>query len=303
MNVKPISLLLSIWVTIISGQMLATTKWSISDPHKEGWTEIAKAKQYFHNSDLQRQWADAALAKISFDAKDNVLDFGCGDGKISAAIHHRVASVTGVDLSEAMIDFAQRKYPQAQFSRLEFKLAKSTDFSDLTFAGKFDKVVSFCVFHLVKSPVATLRNIRTHMQKGGQFLWVIPSISDENKFVQAALPTLHRFKISLPGNQPMKDNDNIRLPKETAGILTKAGFEVLSVEHKVERYYFYDDAEFLQWAKGTISANWGISNTIEDSFYQNFITEYLTLDPAARTKNGSFAPQMSHLVAIAKNPG
>lgn len=50
----------------------------------QGWNCDELAKMYFHNSEIQRQWAWESLSKVSFSGSEKILDFGCGDGKISA---------------------------------------------------------------------------------------------------------------------------------------------------------------------------------------------------------------------------
>jgi ubiquinone/menaquinone biosynthesis C-methylase UbiE len=61
-------------------------------------------RAYVHNSELQRRWAWAFLAphlkEVSSDA--NILDIGCGDGKITADISKFVpeGKVVGIDILE-----------------------------------------------------------------------------------------------------------------------------------------------------------------------------------------------------------
>lgn len=73
--------------------------------------------QYLHHSELQKQWACRLLGQYHFTGKERVLDFGSGDGKISAQISYYVpkGSVTGVDLSESMVELASLGFPSAYY--------------------------------------------------------------------------------------------------------------------------------------------------------------------------------------------
>jgi predicted TPR repeat methyltransferase len=48
-----------------------------------------------------------------------VLDFGCGIGRIAAALAPQVRSIDGVDISANMIDAARRRVPSARFTQIE----------------------------------------------------------------------------------------------------------------------------------------------------------------------------------------
>ncbi|MNF01212.1 Ubiquinone biosynthesis O-methyltransferase [compost metagenome] len=46
---------------------------------------------------------------------ESILDLGCGTGDLAYEIAKSGASVTGMDMSEAMIQQAQKKYPEMTF--------------------------------------------------------------------------------------------------------------------------------------------------------------------------------------------
>lgn len=77
------------FVFLISFSLCAdqSPQWHI-DNEKEGWKEEFLVQQYFHHSELQRQWAWHLLGQYRFQGDEKILDFGCGDGKITAEISH-----------------------------------------------------------------------------------------------------------------------------------------------------------------------------------------------------------------------
>ena len=87
--------------------------WSF-DNANSGWNSSSLAEMYFHYSETQRQWAWELLGKHRFKGNEKILDFGCGDGKITAELSHLVVdgNVLGVDLSSEMLRLAQIKFPQ-----------------------------------------------------------------------------------------------------------------------------------------------------------------------------------------------
>jgi trans-aconitate 2-methyltransferase len=66
------------------------------------------AESYSRQSSLQQAMAEEQLSSLTLEGSERILDVGCGDGKITAAIAARVprGSVLGVDPSRDMIAFA-----------------------------------------------------------------------------------------------------------------------------------------------------------------------------------------------------
>ena len=91
------------------------------------------AAGYAKRSALQEAMAAEALALLSLDGSERVLDVGCGDGRITAAISERLPRgwVMGVDASSDMIAFA-RQHGLAGHLNLQFE---ACDARKLPFLG------------------------------------------------------------------------------------------------------------------------------------------------------------------------
>jgi trans-aconitate 2-methyltransferase len=65
------------------------------------------ASDYARQSSVQEAMAEEQRALLDLEGWEQILDVGCGDGKITAKIAERVprGSVLGVDPSQAMIAF------------------------------------------------------------------------------------------------------------------------------------------------------------------------------------------------------
>lgn len=84
-------------------------------------------------SPLDRAMVDAFAAAVTdMDEPGQVLDAGCGAGRMSRYLADRGCAVQGVDLSPGMVEMARRDHPG-----LEFGVASLTElpFPDDTFAG------------------------------------------------------------------------------------------------------------------------------------------------------------------------
>jgi trans-aconitate 2-methyltransferase len=67
------------------------------------------AKDYERNSQAQQKWARELIANLNLRGVEDILDLGCGDGKVTAEIARLVrdGSVVGIDNSRQMIDLAK----------------------------------------------------------------------------------------------------------------------------------------------------------------------------------------------------
>jgi trans-aconitate 2-methyltransferase len=124
---------------------------------------------YERNSSAQERAADAVIARLNLRGDEHILDIGCGDGKVTAKIAALVprGRVTGVDSSPEMIDFAQKRFPPAEYPNLRFERA---DAQNLGYSGEFDIAVSFACLHWIKDHLAVLRGIERSLKPAGRML-------------------------------------------------------------------------------------------------------------------------------------
>jgi trans-aconitate 2-methyltransferase len=122
------------------------------------------ADSYSRLSGLQKAMADEVLALLTLKGNEQLLDVGCGDGKITALIAARVphGEVIGVDPSHDMIAFASGHF---RHPNLRFEIA---DARMLPFKERFDLVVSFNALHWVPNPNPVLRSIRSALKPDGR---------------------------------------------------------------------------------------------------------------------------------------
>ncbi|MGA2160716.1 MAG: methyltransferase domain-containing protein [Methanoregula sp.] len=109
------------------------------------------------------------LKKIDLSGSEKVLDIGCGEGTVTAALAKRVpeGSVLGIDLSPDMIRFAREQFPQDAHPNLSFA---EGDVQVLGFSGEFDIVFSNAALHWVYDHGPVLAGIARALRSGGRMI-------------------------------------------------------------------------------------------------------------------------------------
>ncbi|MDP1659908.1 MAG: methyltransferase domain-containing protein [Methylotenera sp.] len=127
------------------------------------------AKDYAKNSQAQQKWARELIAILNLTGEEDVLDLGCGDGKVTAELAQLVASgsISGVDNSMPMIALAKERYPQNQHPNLTFQVM---DARHLTFEHCFDVIFSNAVLHWVKNHQPVVEGLYKSLKTGGKIL-------------------------------------------------------------------------------------------------------------------------------------
>lgn len=109
----------------------------------------------------------AAWLELHRDAE--VLDIGCGMGRHSLALSEAGYVVTGVDLSDALLEEARA---HDRDRRVVWKRGdmRQLPFPDGSFDATFNLFTSFGYFSVEEDNVSVLRQIRRVLRKNGQFL-------------------------------------------------------------------------------------------------------------------------------------
>ncbi|BBZ28666.1 SAM-dependent methyltransferase [Mycolicibacterium madagascariense] len=121
---------------------------------------------YARRSELQRAMIDEAMSGLTFRATDRVLDIGCGDGFLIAAIARLAPDglVVGADPSRRMVAAADASVASRRSGpRFVIADARALPFD----GGCFDAVVSFNALHWVPQQDVALRQIAAVLRPGG----------------------------------------------------------------------------------------------------------------------------------------
>jgi ubiquinone/menaquinone biosynthesis C-methylase UbiE len=121
-------------------------------------------------SRLAAQSEELLLAMSGVTTEDTVLDLACGPGLVACAFAARAKHVTGIDLTPAMIEQAQKRQHELQLDNLTWQVG---DVLPLPFAGaSFSMVITRYSFHHFLNPQAVLGEMLRVCQPGGTIMVV-----------------------------------------------------------------------------------------------------------------------------------
>ena len=131
---------------------------------------------------------------------DKVLDLGTGTGVLLPFIAQRIGregEITAVDFSDGMLQRAVAKFgalsPKPMFLNI--------DFENDTIPGSYDKIILYCVFPHLHTPIETLKWLRAvNLNPGGSIIIAFPTgpefinnIHRERHSDSDILPTAHQL--------------------------------------------------------------------------------------------------------------
>jgi trans-aconitate methyltransferase len=122
---------------------------------------------YARHSAAQWQWAEELKSRLALSGSEALLDLGCGDGRITAALADALprGGVVGIDNSEEMIRYAQAKHPPAKHANLRFR---RLDVRALDYREEFEVVFSNAALHWVGDHRAILAGAFRALRAGGR---------------------------------------------------------------------------------------------------------------------------------------
>ena len=161
----------------------------------------------------------AVIGRMNIEKGMDILDLGCGTGEGSLDIALKLegsGSVTGIDLSEKMIEIAVNKPDKHDIKNVIFRVGSG---STLEYEECFDYVVCTNAFHHFKDKVLVLQRVYRSLKQGGVFL--VQDICDDYlmmKLVDLAGKIGERAHVGSTTSGGMKE------------LLESAGFIDVSVE-------------------------------------------------------------------------
>jgi len=249
------------------------------------------AATYREVSALQEWLAAKSLASLTLAGGERVLDVGCGDGRISAAIaaHVSSGSVLGVDASQHMVDFAAAAFPPAEHPNLHFAVA---DAAALHLTPDFDLAVSFNALHWVLDLPAALRGLHAALVPGGRaLLRFVPastrrSLEDVIEDTCAAAQWRTWF---ADHRTPFVHPD----AGAYAALARAAGFIVKGAGMAHEAWDFGSRPAFAHFAAGTFVA-WTsrLPEDRRDAFIEDALDRYAAVQPPPPVQNAFVFDQL-----------
>ena len=216
--------------------MPSTTGTTAVTGSAERWGPLwgARPADWALSEDLQTPTYEEALRRVALAPGQRVLDVGCGVGSFLQLVAGRGAQPFGLDASEALIEFARRRLPAAEFRVGEMEALPYDD-------DTFDLVTGFNSFFFATDLVGALREARRVAKPGAPVViqvWGAHERCDLEAMKEIARPFLPARPPDAPADPDLSQPGLLRELAVRAG-LTPAG------EFDSAWAFIYPDAETL----------------------------------------------------------
>ncbi|CAG4948865.1 unnamed protein product [Colias eurytheme] len=233
------------------------------------------AELYQKSNNLQKRDAFECLEeyaqKIKWKKDACVIDIGCGDGSVTTGVLKnflpRCEKVVGCDISEKMIQFANRNYSSdnVSFTVIDIK----GDLPD-QMRGEFHHAFSFYTLHWIKQQEIAFTNIYNLLEDGGDCLLIF----------LGHMPLFDVYRILARTNRWsywLKDVDKFVSPyhdcqdpeKEIRRMMCKIGFVNVEVQYK-PKSFIYDSLEAVKKAVKAVNPF-----KIPEELHEEFLEDYV----------------------------
>lgn len=245
-----------------------------------------QAEDYHYHSSAQSDAAAELLQHIQFNGHEQILDIGCGDGKISAKIATYVptGSVIGLDISPEMIHFAQRSFPKTKYPNLTFLMQ---DAQLLTYCDKFDVLFSSFALQWVPDPNTFFQSAYKCLKSSGYLVITIPlgisSALEKAIITVTSLPEwAHYFKTFSPNWHFTTDNNYKQL-------LIDNKFTVVKFATILQTVIFPSRESFEKYVIQWFSYMRPLPQELKQPFFKQIMDKYLEINPVLENGEVSFS--------------
>lgn len=253
-----------------------------------------QAEQYHLNSGVQQEAAMHLLKLLQLGGKERILDVGCGDGKITAALASSLTegSVIGTDISQEMIQFAINKFFPSTKNNLTFVLlgAEDVDYSD-----QFDLVFSSFALQWVLNVGLVFKKIHRSLKQNGSIGFTIPlSISDA---LEESLALLLRDPQWASYFDGFKLNYYLRDENYYEQLLLKTGFTKIHFEVVEQEWIFPSREDFEDYTLNWLPHLNALPEDLRERFFNQLMDKYVERNPTLENGTLSFVFDRIDLIA------
>ncbi|XP_023234299.1 juvenile hormone acid O-methyltransferase-like [Centruroides sculpturatus] len=117
---------------------------------------------------------DLHFPAMKWSEEDVILDIGCGPGRTTRNILlpkcPKVKKIVAVDINPGYVEYARKTYFH---EKIEFRMRNVFERLESTEIEKYDKVVSFYVFHFINDLENLFSVVSSLLKPGGHFFFVL----------------------------------------------------------------------------------------------------------------------------------
>lgn len=147
--------------------------------HAEGYSKRPVPNEAIYQEKIK-------MTQQYFNDEMSVLEFGCGTGSTALVHAPYVKHYLAVDVSDKMIEIAEKKLTATQIDNLEFKVSEIEEFK--TSSASFDAVLGLNILHLLDNPQASIKQTFDVLKPGGIFVSSSPSLTGWMRIFQPIWP-------------------------------------------------------------------------------------------------------------------
>ncbi|MCW8451910.1 class I SAM-dependent methyltransferase [Legionella quinlivanii] len=231
----------------------------------------ANPNQYSKYNQLQYDFAMSIIKQIDFSSHFNILDLGCGDGRITnhLALSAQHAQITGIDISLEMIDFATKEYNN--IDNLSFS---QMDMCKNLFQNEFDLITSFNTLHWIREQSIALKGIAKAAQKNGL---VILLLSHKKSYYHECMQMVCSMNNWKPFFQDFHSPRQFYSIDQYSDLLTQANL----IPEKIEEKYMTCNlsvSEFKNFILTSSAQVKLIPPHLKTIFADDFYSQYIQMD-------------------------
>jgi SAM-dependent methyltransferase len=199
----------------------------------ERWGPLwgARPADWALSEDQQVPTYEEALRRVGLEPGQLVLDIGCGVGAFLRLVAARGARAFGMDASEALLEVARRRLPDADLRVGEMEALPYDD-------DTFDLVTGFNSFFFANDFVAALREAG-RVAKPGAFVVIQVWGPHERNDLEAVKAIIRRYFPPRPADAPPEPDYS--QPGVLEDIAAKAGLDPESAFDTTWSYEFPDE--------------------------------------------------------------
>lgn len=217
---------------------------------------------YEKSSALQQKVGLACLELLNPTETDNILDIGCGDGRLSVALAKKArrGKITAIDASQHMIAQASGNALREGIPNARFLCMNALD---MPFLREFDAIFSNYALHWIKDQKTLYRKIFDALKPGGRLIASV--LSKEGGPPSGTLIAIgftalleivqqERYQPYLDGmsNHPIF---NFLTADTTRNLLESAGFSSITLDTRVFIQDFETIDDYIEFDRGTMQVS------------------------------------------------
>jgi len=161
---------------------------------------------------------------------DVVLDFACATGEIGLDVASHVQQVHGIDLSEKMIELANKKARERQIDNISF--SRIDAFDQRLASHSFSAVMAFNIFHLLDDAPKVLDRLHDLLAPSGLLISETPCLGERNWIIRSLI----KFAVTV-GLAPMILDLKVA---DLESLVSSRNFKILETK-------IWDEKNGVQW--------------------------------------------------------